>query len=762
MPFAAFIPSMFHRRLLLLGGALLCGMAILLARTLWLTVVRGDDLRRKAEARLVSDAWTPTVRGRILDRKGRVLAEDRPTYDVAVDYRVLSGEWAYVEAAKVVRRANIGEWKKLGLQRREELIQERLPEYEAKVRDMWRAVAGAAGVPLEDLEARRHDIVERVSRMASTIWARRAELEREAMRKREADADDDNDMRPALPIAEQEQPHVVLRDVTDEVAFRLRALADQYPGLAVIDSAGRRYPYESMQVEIDRTTLPSPLASAEPAIVDVRGVATHILGWMRETPRKEDYDARAAWFAARRAADPSLPSLDRGRYEPADPVGAMGLEAAFESGLRGLRGRLIRHLDTGEEELEPAAAGADVTLTLDVALQARVQAVLEPNFGLTRIQTWHAAPKEVPLGWSLASAAVVIDVGSGDILAMASAPTFTREQLRAGSASIFAPDGLAPWLNRPLARPYEPGSIVKPLVLCEAVSRGVHALDRAIDCTGHFLPNNQNILRCWIYRPQFGMSTHGPLRAVEAIARSCNMYFYTLGRALGLDGMQELYRKLGVGERYDLGLSEAVPGFLGLVGGGEWSPIDSTIMAIGQGPVSWTPLHAADAYATLARRGLRLSPRLVQGAPQRATDLRWDARAVEAALKGLYDGAHEPYGTAHHVMVDGAREPIFNVPGVRIVAKTGTAQASPPLVFDTIDEAGIAVKTPVALDHAWTVCLVGEEGAPPRFAIAVVAEYAGSGGKVAGPLANQIIWALVEEGYLETGPKRSRRAEALQ
>lgn len=764
MPLVNVIPSMFHRRLALLCALVVAGMSVILARAFWLTIVQGEELRARAESRLVQDRWTPTVRGRILDRKGRVLAEDRPTFDVALDYRVLTGQWAYEQAARRAFRENKNQWKRLSPQKREALIQALLPEFTPRLEDMWRTFGEVAGIELDELDRRRHEIVERVQRMASTVWAKRVAAEKAALREQ---ATSEEFVLPARPIAEQEEAHVLLRGLDDATAFRFRAMTETVPGLKVVDASRRRYLYESVEVSLDRSRLPSPLREGSPLTIRVEGVATQLLGWMREKPQKEDYDRRRAWHEEMRRLDPSIDAIDRGRYASTDAVGSSGLEATQENTLRGLRGRTLTRLDTGEAVALDATPGKDVQLTLDAALQARVQGVLDPQFGLTRIQSWHGQPKpdepSLPIGHALASAAVVIDVGSGDILAMASSPSFTREQLQRDPASIFQNPGPDPWLDRPLARPYEPGSIVKPLVLVEAVSKGVHSLEQPIECNGHFLPNNPNILRCWIYRKDpYNFATHmtqtgGPLYAREALARSCNIYFYTIGRALGLDGMQELYRKLGVGTAYSIGASGAVPGFLGRVDGKPWSAIDASIMAIGQGPVGWTPLHAADAYATLARRGLRLTPRLIMGAEQSATDLKWNARAVEEALGGLADGVRETYGTAHHIIVNGAREDTFNVPGARVLAKTGTAQAN-PFKGDDPDGDGPLEAPTFKLDHAWCVALVGDEGGPPRYAIAVVTEYGGSGGKVSGPVANQIVQALVEEGYLHGAGTRAEAA----
>ena len=171
-------------------------------------------------------------------------------------------------------------------------------------------------------------------------------------------------------------------------------------------------------------------------------------------------------------------------------------------------------------------------------------------------------------------------------------------------------------------------------------------------------------------------------------------------------------------------------------------------MGIGQGPVSWTPLHAANAYATLARGGVRINPRLIVGqARPEAVDLGLDQSAVAEALDGLSRAVNDHEGTGNHLTIEGTgEEPIFNTPGVKIWGKTGTAAASPLLGADPDGEGPDPKQILAAGDHSWFVIMVGRDR--PRYVISVVTDFGGSGGKVSGPIANQIIWALIGEGYL--------------
>jgi cell division protein FtsI/penicillin-binding protein 2 len=197
-------------------------------------------------------------------------------------------------------------------------------------------------------------------------------------------------------------------------------------------------------------------------------------------------------------------------------------------------------------------------------------------------------------------------------------------------------------------------------------------------------------------------------------------------------------------------------------------PSEAIFMGIGQGPIAWTPLHAADAYATIARGGVRILPHLRTDQPAKTIDLALNKRSVALALRGLERSVNERDGTGHHIVIehdDGTKseEQVFNIPGVQVWGKSGTADAGKKIVgrdnngkpvFQQ-DEHG----NDITRDHAWFVVLAGNQGENrPRYAVALVVEYGGSGGRVSGPLCNQVLRALVEEGYLRgdnTTPTKS-------
>ncbi|GAB4386066.1 MAG: hypothetical protein Kow0022_14100 [Phycisphaerales bacterium] len=783
MNLARAIPSMFHRRLILLFACCLGAGVVLAGQTARLTLVQGPRLRQEAESRLVRRSWIPTTRGRIYDRHGRLLAVDRPSYSLAVAYPVLTGAWAMGQALDQARASGADRWEVLTPEQRDALAAEWKRYFDRHVEAMWDELCEQTGTPRAVLDERIAGVIARVERMHERIVRARREKAILEMMDSGRDLDDrameDIERRINTPIVEMKQAHVLFPDVSDEVAFRCLRLIEQevpiaantgeerttprFPGLEVIDTTDRIYPMDSITVDVDASTLPQPIRSEQTRSLTIDGVASHVIGRTRSGPTREDEDARRK----RIETDPAFAQrvlaadgTDRGRYFPRDTVGVGGIEGSQEAELRGLRGLRTIHLDSGEATQIDPVPGSDMTLTIDVMLQARIRAAMDPALGLAQVQAWHGN-ESLPVGTPLFGAAVVLDIDRAEVLALVSTPGIPREGFEVSPETQSFVAINAPYVNRAIAKPYPPGSIAKALVLCGAVKLGAHDLDHGIVCTGHLFADQPTLFRCWIYKHYNGL-THSPdgrpLMAPEALMRSCNIFFYTLGQRLGPQRIAQVYRWFGVGEAFNLGIGPEWPGKVGLMertagDGSDLQIQDAILMGIGQGPVTWTPLHAANAYATLARAGYSISPRLLATTNDEleVIDLGLPRRAVAEALEGLRLSVNDQNGTGHHLtyQVDGVnrREPIFNVPGVEVLGKTGTATA-PDLWADPDGDGPMQRQIVRSGDHSWFVVLVGPAGENPRFAIAVVMDYAGSGGRVSGPIVNQIIWALRAEGYL--------------
>ncbi len=739
------VPSMFHRRLLLLIAAALVIALGLGAQTLRLT--SGQTHRESlqaAESVLLEPELVPTVRGRVLDRHGRVLALDEPAWDVAVSFGAISGTWSRRMAIAEARDRFADRWDQMNPEERDALAAQLQPPYDQQLASMWRTLADVTGQPADVLQQRRQAVVGRVQRTESHLWElwRRQRARELGEPVRLADV--------AEPIAERGQRHVVVVDLPEAARTRVQGFiaaagrggeegraSAVWSQVRVLPAKRRRYPFAMQTVVVDRASLPTPLRG-EPIEMPLDGVGQHVVGLLRPMWSEDQTDR--PW---RTTNDRGEPIIDLGGYLVGDRVGQFGVEAMMEQRLRGTRGREVTHLDSGLVELLEARPGLDVQLTLDIALQARVQAIMDPRLGLLQTQPWHDpdAQEQGRVGTRLNGAAVVLEIDSGDVLAAVSVPAIPMQRLIDDPASVHGDELDLPMLNRPFTRALQPGSTVKPLVLAAAVTQGVLGPNEMVPTPGYLYPNSPNFFRDWLY--QINGQAFGDIDGVFAIARSSNVFFGILAQRLGSAELMDWYRRFGLGEQPGTGLPGEADG--DLPDGREVGQTDAALTAIGQGPITWTPLQAAAAYATLARGGHVLPARLVRtvGAmvsePRGVDHIELSPTGVRMALEGMRQSANESIGTTHHLSLL-SREPIFNVDGMRVWAKSGTAQASPQVLDGRVVRDG---------NHSWVVAYAAAAGqSQPQYVIVVVLEHAGSGGQVSGPVANQIIHALRREGYL--------------
>src|SRR5262245_23275537 len=369
----AVIPSMFHRRLLLLLALMAIALTPPAFQLIRLTLFRHTELLHDAESRLVRSQQTPTVRGPILDSKGRVLAMDRPSYDIAVDFSVITGEWVDGRAQQAARRSAGAGWADMSKEERADLVERYRTPYRLHLQRAWDILAARAGVTRAELDARRDEVIAEVSRRQDRFSERFRQREIEEMKSRGHEPDE-SDLRAIerraarTDIAEKREAHVLVRRVGDRVGFACQSLAaeevelrlpsadgredngrpglsdtvDAVPGMRVLDTGQREYPFETSVVTIDCSTLPSPLRSEEKRRIVVEGVATHVLGWLRDrvngdvTDRETgrlvqagDARRRREFLAAHaevREAALTESGLDRGAYRESDRVGDVGIE----------------------------------------------------------------------------------------------------------------------------------------------------------------------------------------------------------------------------------------------------------------------------------------------------------------------------------------------------------------------------------------------------------------------------------------------------
>lgn len=417
-------------------------------------------------------------------------------------------------------------------------------------------------------------------------------------------------------------------------------------------------------------------------------------------------------------------------YSGSTHIGKLGVEHSYEELLHGsvgvekvetnALGRVIRTL-----ERTPPVPGKDIYLSLDVRLQQVAERALGDYTG----------------------AVVVIAPKTGEVLAFVSQPTYDPNLFVNGidieNYKALQQDIHRPLFNRALRGQYPPGSTVKPLIALAALEHGATGAHDKVYCPGYYmLPGVDHRYRDW------KRGGHGHVDMTEAIAQSCDVYFYDVAYKLGIDDMSSFLRKFSLGTETGIDLSGEATG---LMPSREWKRAaknqpwfhgETLITGIGQGFMLATPLQLATATATLANRGKKIRPHFLHSVsdgdsgrqtpfrepPGSPVDVRQD-RYWDDIIEAMRQVVHGRTGTARGV----GRDLEYEMAG-----KTGTAQ-----VFSIAqDERYNAEELARALhDHALFVAFAPAKD--PEVALAVVVEHGGSGSGVAAPVARQILDAYM-------------------
>lgn len=397
-------------------------------------------------------------------------------------------------------------------------------------------------------------------------------------------------------------------------------------------------------------------------------------------------------------------------------IGQSGLEAAYDDLLRGQDGRVL--VNTGFDgavrrtvPLREAAPGATLVLTVDSALQKELQNALLSQIEVLRTTKAAGAGRECRAG-----AAVVVDVQTGGILAAASVPGFDLNRYRADYAALSA-DAAAPLLDRVCQGLYAPGSAFKPAVAAAALTAGIDPA-ATVNCTGRYGFYSG-------YQPgclQYGHG--GPVDLRTALEYSCNIFFYDVGRRLGVDVFSAMARQLGLATPTGVEITEAQ-------GRLTWSSDENyqaglTLMAaIGQGNTAVTPLQLAVYAAALANCGQRPALHFADRAVNAATgETVWQYAPTFTTVPGG-EGVFGPIRDGMKRMARTTR--VLREAPVACAAKTGS-----PQLADTLPGGG----------HYVNSVLIGYAPADdPQIAMAVVLEY-GGGGSNAAPILRAVLDAV--------------------
>ena len=594
-------------RLRTVGTIIAAGLFVLLLALWRVQVVRGSDYGAKQENQSLRRIRVPAARGEIVDRNGVILANNRPSYDVAI-YLDQLGRVSKKTNIVRVAQTNLG------------------------------VMSAALGMPVTITD---NDVL--------THYETRGPL-----------------------------PLPVWRDLRPEQVAAFAERASNLPGADLIVMPVRQYPQ-------------GPLAA-------------HLLGYVGRADENDEDEIEKFYY-----------------YQP-DRIGRQGVEKACDEYLRGSPGgRTIRvnpagslAEDLGEKEAEQ---GGRVTLTIDV----RLQRIAEKELA--------AAPSSD--GKKLSGAVVLLDVRTGEVLAMASLPSFDPNIFNPGTpaqtVNAVLNDPEHPMLNRATGARYPPGSTFKPITLLAGLASGAISPQDTVTCSGSLVIGNwqKHPFHCWNH------SGHGPLNAYTAITESCDVWFYEEGMKTGVDAITKMAAEFGLGQPTGIDIGSEIRGLVPTPAwkreqqGVKWWEGDTAQLSIGQSYLLVTPLQMACVAATFANRGTALHPYVVkrietadgqvvhEGQPDVRARLEATPQQIEVVRHAMLGAVQEASGTAHRAAVK----------GLSVAGKTGTAQYK------------VAGKD-LPADRAWFIGFAPYD--QPQLAISVLIEAARDGSHTAAAVASSI------------------------
>ncbi len=447
-------------------------------------------------------------------------------------------------------------------------------------------------------------------------------------------------------------------------------------------------------------------------------------------------------------------------------IGKSGIEKTYDLPMRGnagqrqvevnALGRIIRKMPGNQGE-----PGADITLTIDMRLQKFAHNRLERGEGrwLSRDnrQAQEALEKASPSirnqlqnrpkilinqkGQAVApesGGVVVMDIHTGAVLSLVSAPGFDPNKFSNGlSANDW--EGLlsnprTPLNNKSIAGQYSPGSTFKMIVCLAAMEAGLATANTRISCTGH-VDVGDTRFHCW---HRIG---HGELDMIGAIEQSCDVYLYEIAKKVGIDRINAMAHRFGLGEISGIDLSGERRGLIPsrewklATLGTRWQVGETMNTGIGQGFVLATPLQLATMTARLANGGLAINPHIIaaHGVINDIPNMGLNAANLAVIRKSMRAVTMGARGTA--------RKAALKIPDWEMAGKTGTVQVRRISLAER--KAGITKNADRRWrdrDHALFVAFAPYDA--PRYAIAVVVEHGGSGSSVAAPIARDVIAEL--------------------
>lgn len=492
----------------------------------------------------------------------------------------------------------------------------------------------------------------------------------------------EDDIKRALRDAKRNARFVALQvrdNLTWDEVSKIELNLPDLPGISVQDGEVRSYPYKES--------------------------TAHLIGYVGRISEEEK---------KARDADPLL-------LVPGFLIGKNGLEKAHDADLIGAAGKAEIEVNVHGREVRqlgriPSTPGKRLTLSIDAELQRFVQ---------TRLAQERSA------------SAVIMDVHTGEIYALASHPSYNPNSFSHGISAMeweqLRDDPAHPLNNKVVSGLYPPGSTFKMVTAMAGLDAGVITEHSAVSCPGHYDFGNARF-HCW------KKGGHGTVNLTKAIAESCDVYFYKMSTALGIDRLAEMSRRLGFGQKLDIGLPEEKAG---LVPDQKWKRAakdemwhagETIVAAIGQGYIQTTPLQLVTMVARLVNGGKAVSPWVAGfSGDRRLEPTQYESLDLNPAHLAMIRTGME------HVMMPGGTGygQRIKEPGMEMGGKSGTAQVK----RITKAERAAGVKQEDVPWH-WRHHALFVAYAPvgdPRYACAVVVEHGGGGSAVAAPVAKEIL-----------------------
>lgn len=421
-----------------------------------------------------------------------------------------------------------------------------------------------------------------------------------------------------------------------------------------------------------------------------------------------------------------LQIIDQQDYKGTLQIGKTGVEKEYEE---------ILHGEVGYRQVETNVQGRIVRELMSVSSQSGDDLYLNLDINLQRV----ASESLTDFNGSV----VAMDPRTGGVLALVSKPDFDPNLFVSGISSKdyaeLRDSPERPLYDRALRGSYPPGSTLKPFVALAGLELGVVTEHSKTYCPGWYtLPGHDHRYRCWKHHG------HGMMDMNAAVAQSCDVYFYDLAHALGIDRLHNFLDLFGFGHQTGIDIPSESSG---LSPSREWKrasrnqawfPGETLISGIGQGFNQTTPIQLAHATSTLAMRGVMQEPQVVRAsrkAGQSEMELRGSERVTnlpmqdsqhwEAVVDSMVEVIHGERGTARHV----GKDMPFKVAG-----KTGTAQ-----VFGIAQDEKYDAETLERKLHDHALFIAFAPADKPEFVVAVVVENGGSGSKTAAPIARKMM-----------------------